>query len=128
MLFHLIPAESIAYKEQQEIEASVYYNLELIYTKFRLNPWKIKNIPFLSQPMMLVSLHIQTTQEGLASVCLIGTMNLYFTKFTALQRICQHSTVSQTVSQLLQECLDHFNSKHKRYPHRLFMVRCDADA
>lgn len=78
--------------------------------------------------MMLASLHIEPTQEGLYSISLVGTMNLYFTKFTALQRISQGSVISQTVSQLLQECLDHFNSKHKRYPQRLFVVRCDADA
>jgi hypothetical protein len=78
--------------------------------------------------MMLASLHIKPTNDGSYSVSIVGTMNVFFTKFTAVHKIGQKSTLSMTVSQTLMECLDLFNSKHKRYPQRVFLIRTDPEA
>lgn len=53
----------------------------------RLNPWKIKDIPFSNAPMAVMALDIQRTRQGLLSLSLISTMNIYLTKFTAVHRI-----------------------------------------
>lgn len=78
--------------------------------------------------MMLASLHIQPTNDDSYSVAIVGTMNLFFTKFTAVHKIAQGSNLSIIVSQAMMECLELFNSKHKRYPQRVFLIRSDPDA
>lgn len=52
-----------------------------------MNPWKIKNIPFSNAPMSVMTLNIQINREGLMSVALISTMNLFLTKFTAVHKL-----------------------------------------
>jgi hypothetical protein len=64
-----------------------YQQLCLFYTKFRLNPWKIKNIPFSNAPMAVATLHVQQTRQGFLSVALVFTMNLFLTKFTAIHKL-----------------------------------------
>ena len=59
----------------------------MFYAKFRLNPWKIKNIPFSNAPMAVATLHVQRTRQGLLSVALVFTMNLFLTKFTATHKV-----------------------------------------
>lgn len=66
-----------------------YQHLCILYSKFRLNPWKIKNIPFSNAPMAVMTLHVQTTRQGLLSVSLLSTMNLFLTKFTAVHKLCK---------------------------------------
>lgn len=77
---------------------------------------------------MLISLHIQPTSDKLHSVAMVGTMNPFFTKFTAVQKVSTLASLSLTVSQCLLECIDMFNSIHKRYPQRIFLIRNDDQA
>ena len=78
--------------------------------------------------MMVVALHIQPTKQKALSVSLVATMNLFFTKFTAVHKITAKDTVSQTVEKGLLECIETFRSKHQKYPNRIFLMRSGADA
>jgi hypothetical protein len=84
VLFHLAEVET---QTEESFEAVAYQQLCLFYAKFRLNPWKIKSIPFSNAPMAVASLHVQRTRQGLLSVALVFTMNLFLTKFTAAHRL-----------------------------------------
>lgn len=104
------------------METVALQNMEVLYTKHRLNPWKLKNLPFMSQPMMLLTLDIATNSQGLTTVAIVGTMNLYFTKFTAFFKCTTAQHVNSTVSQGLMQCFTTFFSKHQRHPQRLFLM------
>lgn len=84
LLFHLAEVDP---QPDDSFEAIAYQQLCLIYAKFRLNPWKIKGIPFANAPMAVASLHVQQTRQGMLSVGLVFTMNLFLTKFTAVHRL-----------------------------------------
>jgi len=51
----------------------------------------------MNQPMMLVALHTQVTKQKVFSVSLVATLNLFFTKFTAIHKITAKESISQTV-------------------------------
>lgn len=82
----------------------------------------------MNQPMMVVALHIQSTKQKLYSLSLVATMNLFFTKFTAVHRITAKDTLSTTLEKGLIECIETFRSKHQKYPNRVFMIRSGVDA
>lgn len=85
LLFHLLEVDHT--QKDYDFQVASYKHLSTIYSKFRLNPWKIKNIPFSNVPMVTMTLHIQKTREKLYSVALVSTMNFYLTKFTACHKI-----------------------------------------
>jgi hypothetical protein len=84
LLFHLAEVDP---QPDDSFEAIAYQQLCLLYAKFRLNPWKIKGIPFANAPMAVASLHVQQNRQGMLSVALVFTMNLFLTKFTAVHRL-----------------------------------------
>jgi hypothetical protein len=51
----------------------------------------------MNQPMMVIAVHIEQTKQKVYSVSLVATMNLFFTKFTAVHKITVKDTISQTV-------------------------------
>lgn len=56
LLFHSIEFNQKA--KEINWQAIGYKHLAIIYAKFRLNPWKLKNIPFSNNPMVAMSLHV----------------------------------------------------------------------
>jgi hypothetical protein len=84
VLFHLVEVDI---NREYNYELQAYLQLSVFYTKMRLNPWKIKDIPFSNAPMAVMALDIQRTRQGLLSLSLISTMNIFLTKFTAVHRI-----------------------------------------
>ena len=82
----------------------------------------------MNQPMMVVAVHIEQTKQKVYSVSLVATMNLFFTKFTAVHKITSKDTIAQTVEKALIECIETFKSKHSRYPIRVFLFRSGSDA
>jgi hypothetical protein len=56
LLFHFVEFDPL---REYNIEALAYQHLCIFYTKLRLNPWKIKNIPFSNAPMAVMTLHVQ---------------------------------------------------------------------
>lgn len=82
----------------------------------------------MNQPMMVIALHIEQTKQKVYSVSLVATMNLFFTKFTAVHKIAAKDAISQTVEKGLIECIETFKSKHQRYPNRVFLFRSGSDA
>ena len=104
-------------------EAASYKHLTVIYSKFGLNPWVIKGVPFSNTPMTAVSLHVQLTRKGLLSVAAVATMNLYMTKFTANRRLCPPEGVYRAIEEVIQECIEKFRSAHNRHPNRIIVFR-----
>lgn len=98
LLFHLIEVDPQA---ENSYEAVAYQQLCLFYAKFRLNHWKIKGIPFSNAPMAVACLHLQRTRQGLISLALVFTMNLFLTKFTAVHRLVQPEGLGQAISESL---------------------------
>ncbi len=85
VLFNLVEVDI---NREYNYELQAYLQLSVFYTKMRMNPWKIKDIPLSNTPPMAVmALDIQHTRQGLLSLSLIFTMNIFLTKFMAVHRI-----------------------------------------
>ena len=55
-----------------------------IQCKLRLNPWKIKDIPFGTKPLMSISLHVKQETNGSVTVSAVGSLNAFLSKYTCL--------------------------------------------
>jgi hypothetical protein len=88
------------YHHFQEIQLQPNYQslvlkiFPIIYTKYRLNPWKIKNIPFGNHPLVVVTLNVALTKQKKYSIAIVSTMNLYLTKFTSYHKLCSSEQLS----------------------------------
>lgn len=58
--------------------------LATIQTKLRLNPWRIKDIPFGTKPLMAVSLHVKQQPNGSVMVAVVGSLNAFLSKHTCI--------------------------------------------
>lgn len=63
--------------------------LSNIYTKLRLNPWKIKDIPFGTKPLMAFSLYVKNLPNNIVSISVIGTLNAFLSKYTSVFTKCK---------------------------------------
>lgn len=77
----------------------------MIYAKLRLNPWKIKAIPFTNKPMVVMTLDISLDSNQQFSISLVSTMNLYLSKFTCSHKKCQSDTIIETIELSIKECI-----------------------
>jgi hypothetical protein len=57
-----------------------------IYTKLRLNPWKMKDVPFGTKPLMTFSVYIKFYPNNTVGVSVVGTLNAFLSKYTAVYR------------------------------------------
>lgn len=73
--------------------------------------------------MAVASLHLQRTRQGLISLGLVFTMNLFLTKFTALHRVVKPDALGSALEESLLECISKFQSAHNRVPTRIFVFR-----
>ncbi len=119
-MFHVTEVDP---QPDDSFEAIAYQQLCLLYAKFRLNPWKIKGIPFANAPMAVASLHVQRTRQGLLSVALVFTMNLFLTKFTAVHRLVKSEGLYSAIEEAMRECVGKFQSVHNRAPVRILVFR-----
>ncbi len=65
-------------------------NISIIQTKYRLNPWRLKNIPFGVKPLVSISLNVQMINKNgvdIASIVCVATMNVYLSKFTIVNKL-----------------------------------------
>ncbi len=64
-------------------------HLSIIFAKNRINPWKIKNIPFGDKPTMICNLNVQKRSDNQFSICIVSTLNLYFSKFCCFHALAK---------------------------------------
>ena len=88
------------------------------------NPWKIKDIPFGDKPTMICSLNVQMRSDNQLSICIVSTINLYFSKFMCFYSVAQDlSQLNTQIFQLIQQSVDKFCLTQKIYPFRVFIFR-----
>ena len=55
--FHLLSLKDNDYSSSPEIIAFKLFSI--IYTKLRMNPWKMKDVPFGTKPLMVFSVNVK---------------------------------------------------------------------
>jgi hypothetical protein len=55
--YHLINAKENDFRKSPDVVA--LKSFATIFSKLRLNPWKIKEVPFGTKPLMAFSLHVK---------------------------------------------------------------------
>ena len=89
MFFHMIPTNEE--KHSNELDIIALRHLSILYTKCLVNPWKIKSIPFCEKPTVVCNLNVQQRSDNKFSVCIISSVNLYFSKFCCFHALAKEN-------------------------------------
>lgn len=117
--FHLVEVEH----KDPDFEMIATRTLATVYAKYKLNAWKMKNIPFGTHPLIVMSINVQPTRGNALAVAGVSTMNFYLNKFTCFIKLCQQETLSVCVEEAVRGCLEKFRAAHAKYPVRIMIFR-----
>ena len=80
-------------------------------------------IPFGEKPTVVCTINVQKRIDGQYSVCIVSTLNSFFSKFCCFFVLAKDHLVESAIFDVLRQSLDRFGSVHKIYPFRVFVFR-----
>lgn len=84
--FHLLDVKNNEFMQQQDIVATKMF--ATIYTKLRLNSWKMKDVPFGTKPLIVYSVHVKQLPTNSVNISVVGTLNAFLSKYTVVYSKC----------------------------------------
>ena len=72
-------------------------HLSMLYAKYRLNPWKIRVIPFGEKPTVICNVNVQQRSDNQFSVCIVSSLNSYFSKFCCFHALANDHELEEAI-------------------------------
>lgn len=94
-----------------------------IYTKLRFNPWKIKDIPFGTKPLIVFSVHLKFNSNDTVTISIVATLNAFLSKYTVVYGNCLLGEYTAVYNNMIKDCIDKFKSIHRVTPVRAIIFR-----
>lgn len=83
-VYHIIDYKDISETDSVLNQVTTLQNLSILTSKFRMAPWKLKNIPFCNQPVSVVSVSVEKSNSEYYSIAMTFSINSFISKFASL--------------------------------------------